>query len=113
GHSGCPHEVDGRRRGVNGPSSRFLMPRLSDRDRIRTILRRDPVWSVYALGDLAPRMFEKTTWFAPDLTLVLHDYGTSILFAPGTGSVREALDHATSPVHLQVQADALAEIARY
>jgi hypothetical protein len=36
-------------------------------------------------------MFSKTLWFTPDLTLVLQDYGTAILFATGPGSVREAL----------------------
>ena len=66
------------------------MPRLTDKDEIRTILRRDPAWSLYALGDLAPPMFGKTQWFAPDLTLVVRDYGTAILFAMGQGSVREA-----------------------
>jgi ribosomal protein S18 acetylase RimI-like enzyme len=89
------------------------MPLLTDKDSIRTILRHDPLWSVYALGDLSSRMYDKTQWFTPDLALVLHDYGTSILFATGTGAVREALEHATSPVHLQVQADALAEIERH
>jgi GNAT superfamily N-acetyltransferase len=89
------------------------MPRRTDIDEIRALLRRDPVWSVYALGDLEPDMASKTRWFAPDLTLVLHDFDTNILFAMGTGSVREALRHVTWPVHLQVQADALAEVARY
>ena len=56
-------------------------------------------------------MFEKCQWFEPDLALVLHDYGTSILFAMGTGSIREALDHVTWPVHLQVRQEALAEVA--
>lgn len=89
------------------------MPRLTNKETIRAILRRDPVWSVFALGDLAPHMFDKTQWFAPDLTLLFHDFGTSILFAMGTGSVREALDHVTWPVRLQVQEDALAEVARH
>ena len=88
------------------------MPPLTDRDQIRTILRRDPAWCVYALADLSPRMFPKCQWFTPDLTLVLQDYDTSILFADGTGSIREALDHVTWPVHLQVQQDALNEVAR-
>ena len=66
------------------------MPALRDKDDIRAILRRDPRWCVYALGDLSARMFPKCQWFTPDLTLVLHDYGTSILFAHGTGSIREA-----------------------
>jgi ribosomal protein S18 acetylase RimI-like enzyme len=68
---------------------------------------------VYALGDLAPAMFPKTTWFTPDLTLIVRDYGTAILFAMGTRSVREALDSVDGPVHLQVQRDALEEIRRH
>jgi ribosomal protein S18 acetylase RimI-like enzyme len=89
------------------------MPRLTDPDEIRRRLRRDPAWSVYALGDLAPPMFPKTMWFEPDLTLVLRDYGTAILFAIGAGSVREALASVDAPVHLQVQRDALDEITRH
>lgn len=89
------------------------MPRLTDVDEIRRRLRRDPAWSVYALGDLAPAMFPRTAWFAPDLTLVLRDYGTTILFAMGTGSVREALDEVEGQVHLQVQEDALDVIRRH
>lgn len=89
------------------------MPRLTDPSRIRALLRRDPVWSVYALGDLSPAMFPKTAWFTPGLTLVLRDFGTSILFAMGADSVREALDHVTWPVHLQVQEDAFQEVSRH
>ena len=89
------------------------MPRLSDKDTIRSILRRDPGWCVYALGDLSFEMFPKTEWFTPDLTMVLRDYGTCILFAMGAGSVRDALDGITSEVHLQVRDDALDEIARH
>ena len=80
---------------------------LTDKERIRALLQRDPRWTVYALGDLTPRMFAKCRWFTPDLTLVLHDYGTCILFADGTGSIPEALDHVSWPVHLQVRQDAL------
>lgn len=58
-------------------------------------------------------MFPKTTWFSPDLTLVVRHYGTAILFAMGTGSVREALDSVQGTVHLQVQRDALDEIRRH
>src|SRR4030095_5673815 len=89
------------------------MPRLTDKNEIRTRLRRDPAWSVYALGDLAPVMFPKTLWFTPDLTLLVQDYGTAILFAMGSGSVREALEWVAGPVHLQVQRDALDEVARH
>ena len=89
------------------------MPRLTDKNEIRACLRRDPAWSVYALGDLEPAMFPKTLWFAPDLTLLVRDYGTAILFAMGPGSVREALECVAGPVHLQVQRDALDEVARH
>jgi ribosomal protein S18 acetylase RimI-like enzyme len=89
------------------------MPRLTDKNEIRSRLRRDRAWSVYALADLAPPMFSKTLWFAPDLTLIVQDYGTAILFAMGPGSVREALEFVTGPVHLQVRRDALDEVARH
>ena len=93
------------------------MPRLTDKNHIRAILRRDPAWCVYALGDLSPHIYGKTQFFSsgfmPDLTLVLHDYGTSILFAMGTGSIREALAEVIWPVHLQVQRDGLNEVARH
>jgi len=89
------------------------MSRLSDIGAIRAILRRDPAWCVYALGDLSPQMFPKTQWFTPDLTMVLKDYGTSILFAMGAGSVPEALEHVVWPVHLQVRADALDAVAQH
>ena len=86
---------------------------LREKNEIRAILQRDPRWCVYALGDLTERMFVKCQFFTPDLTLVLHDYGTTILFAHGTGSIREALDHCSWPVHLQVQEDALEEVERH
>jgi ribosomal-protein-alanine N-acetyltransferase len=89
------------------------MPRRTDVEEIRALLRRDPVWGVYALGDLEPSMAGKTKWFGPDLTLVLHDFNTNILFAMGAASVREALGHVTWPVHLQLQDDALTEVARH
>ena len=89
------------------------MPRLTDKNEIRARLRRDCAWSVYALGDLSPPMFSKTLWFEPDLTLVVQDYGTAILFAMGIGSVREALQSVAGPIHLQVQREALDEVARH
>jgi ribosomal protein S18 acetylase RimI-like enzyme len=88
------------------------VPPVTEKARIRAILRRDPGWCVYALGDLSPAMFPKTAWFTPDLTMVLKDYNTTILFAMGAGSIGEALGHVTWPVHLQVQQDALDAVAR-
>jgi ribosomal protein S18 acetylase RimI-like enzyme len=89
------------------------LPRLTNKDEIRRRLRRDPGWSVYALGDLAAPMFPKTSWFEPDLTLILRDYGTAILFAIGSASVREALQSVDGSVHLQVQREALDEVSRH
>ena len=89
------------------------MPILTNQDDIRAALRRDPIWGVYALSDLDATLFPRTKWFVPDLTLVLDLYETTILFSTGPGGVREALDHVKWPVHLQVQADVLAEVARY
>ena len=39
------------------------MPRIADRAAIRAILSTDLAWCVYALGDLEPRLFERTSWF--------------------------------------------------
>src|SRR3954453_4489909 len=89
------------------------MPRLIDKNEIRTCLRRDRAWSVYALGDPEPPMFPKTLWFVPDLTLIVREYGTALLFAMGPGSVRDALGVVAGPVHLQVKRDALDEVARH
>ena len=89
------------------------MPRLTDQIEIRARLRRDPGWSLYALADLDPAMFPKTRWFVPDLTLVVQDYGTAILFAIGPGSVHEALESLDCPVHLQVKRDVLDQVARH
>lgn len=89
------------------------MPRLVPAHDIRSLLCQDRLWSVYALCDLSPRMFPKTRWFVPDLTLVLHEYGTCILFAMGSRSVFESLHEVSWPVHLQVQKAALEEVERH
>lgn len=89
------------------------MPQLTDRNEIRLALQRDRRWCVYALGDLTPRMYAKCRWFTPGLTMVLKDYGTCILFADGVGGIRDALDHVSWPVHLQVRQDAFDEIGRH
>src|SRR5690606_13735373 len=88
------------------------MPILTDIPHIRTVLRRDPAWSAYALCDLAPDLFPSTRWFTPGLTLVLHAYGTCILFAMDAHALPEAVAHATWPFHVQVQDDVFAEVSR-
>lgn len=86
------------------------MPRLIDPEEIRRILLQDPLWSVYALGDLAPAAFVKSEWFSPGLTLIYKDYGTCILFSFGDGGLPEALKSVSWPVHLQVLPETLTAI---
>lgn len=88
------------------------MPILTDIPHIRTVLRRDPAWSAYALCDLAPELFPSTQWITPGLTLVLHAYGTCILFAMDAHALPEAMAHATWPCHVQVQDDVFVEVSR-
>jgi GNAT superfamily N-acetyltransferase len=88
------------------------MPPLTQPSAVRALLRQDPIWSVYALGDLAPASWPKALWFTPDLTLLYRDYGVSILFALGTASLAEAIPHATFPLHLQLRPDAFAIASR-
>jgi ribosomal protein S18 acetylase RimI-like enzyme len=68
------------------------MPALRDPAVIRSILLTEPAWSVYALGDLAPGLFERCEWFqppggAPALALVYRGFSTPVLFAIGDPSV--------------------------
>lgn len=41
------------------------MPRLTDRDQIRTRLEHNRPWSAYALGDLSPGYWEQSEWYGP------------------------------------------------
>jgi GNAT superfamily N-acetyltransferase len=64
------------------------MPPIHDRDAIRAILRADPRWSLYALGDLAPGYFEHCEWHAtnavaPALLLLYRAVTPPVLFATG------------------------------
>ena len=63
------------------------MPAETDRAAIRARLLVDRAWSVYALGDLAPGLFEHTTWHVAEqgdaLLMVYAGLGTPVLFAIG------------------------------
>lgn len=64
------------------------MPPLRDHAAIRSILSADPVWSVYALGDMAPGFFEHCSWHAPAggepaIVMLYAAFGTPVLFAAG------------------------------
>jgi len=97
------------------------MPRIRDRDAIRTILRADPLWSLYALGDLAPGYFDLSEWYvpsdgAPAVLLLYRAVTPPVLFAAGPSQAVALLaDEAAEPavyLHVQPQA-ALALEPRY
>lgn len=90
------------------------MPPLHDRAAIRAILSEDPVWSVYALGDLAPGFFEHCAWYAPAngeraIVMLFGAFGTPVLFAAGdAGSIEPLLDEIAAPeVYLHVRPEVL------
>lgn len=65
------------------------MPRIHDPSVIRRLLETDRPWSVYALGDLAPRHFSQCTWYGDShdpcsLVLLYHAFATPVLFTLGT-----------------------------
>ncbi len=87
------------------------MPRLFDLAVARTILQSDPVWCVYALGDLEPALAAKCSWYWNEgdlraLVLIYRGYSPPILFVMGqaeltAGLVREiGLEPALS-LHVQ------------
>jgi ribosomal protein S18 acetylase RimI-like enzyme len=63
------------------------MPQLIDRTKIRCILETDRPWAVYALGDLAPALFEHGRWFAAEsgaaIVLLYAAFDPPVLFALG------------------------------
>lgn len=91
------------------------MPFIKDRDEIRQLLRRDPVWAAYALGDLGPEWWPHTTWHRAEeeLALVLRCYATPILWASGTldGLAEEIAGEPGYSV--QVRPSSLPALGRY
>jgi ribosomal protein S18 acetylase RimI-like enzyme len=74
------------------------MPRLTLPAEIRAILHTDRVWSVYAIGDLAPELFAHAVWFRsadtpPALAMLYRGFAPPVLFALGAAEkVRPLLD---------------------
>jgi len=56
---------------------------------VRSLLREDRPWSLYALGDLDPRRAQYCDWFVRgrSLALLYREFGTPILFAAGEPDV--------------------------
>ena len=65
---------------------------------IRSLLRRDPYWSVYALGDLDPRRQHHCQWHVrgSSVALLYREFDTPILFAAGETAVVEDLPDVDS-----------------
>jgi RimJ/RimL family protein N-acetyltransferase len=73
------------------------MPRLHDRERIRSILETERTWTVYALADLEPGLFENAQWFCtanhdePGLGLFFSGFAMPVLITIGTASALESV----------------------
>src|SRR3989442_15899966 len=71
------------------------MPQIADVGAIRALLASDPSWAVYARGDLAPKLFEQTTWYADTgqraLVLRYSGFEPNVLFALGPADRLEPL----------------------
>lgn len=87
---------------------------MTDRDEIRRLLKRDPVWAVYALGDLGDELWPKTSWHraGDELALVLRAFSVPILWS--SGHLDELVDTvADEPRYsVQVRPDALPALSR-
>jgi ribosomal protein S18 acetylase RimI-like enzyme len=64
------------------------MPPVNDPAEIRALLQTDPRWAVYALGDLAPDLFQDSFWLrsangSPALLLLYRGFETPVLFTLG------------------------------
>lgn len=61
--------------------------------RIRALLRRDPCWSVYALGDMDPRRAAFCEWHrhGDSVALLYREFDTPILFAAGAPDVMDCV----------------------
>lgn len=88
------------------------MPEVKDLSRIRTILETDRSWSAYALGDLEPDLFPKTSWFCPSacdraIILLYRGFSTPVLFALGSkqklAELVAEIMHSEPKLYLSVQ----------
>ncbi len=76
---------------------------LTDEADILPYATADPVWCVYALGDLEPPFFADSQWFAcgDTLALVYHGLQPPVLFAAGSvAGFAQTLRHAPLPTSL-------------
>jgi ribosomal protein S18 acetylase RimI-like enzyme len=85
----------------------------TDATAIRTLLHRDPCWSVYALGDLDPRRREHCQWHTrgSSVALLYHEFDAPILWAAGDPGVLEAVPDIDA-CYLQIPETFLAPVER-
>jgi ribosomal protein S18 acetylase RimI-like enzyme len=67
------------------------MPRITDRNAIRSILETDRSWSLYAMGDLEPPLWDESEWYTtpggePALVLLYRGAGTPVLLTVGAAN---------------------------
>src|SRR5262245_15603983 len=72
------------------------MPPVTDPAAIHALLQTDPRWAVYALGDLAPGLFEHAFWLrsegaSPALLLLYGGFEPPVLFTLGAAAKVQAL----------------------
>jgi ribosomal protein S18 acetylase RimI-like enzyme len=72
------------------------MPPTCDPAEIRALLQTDPRWAVYALGDLAPGLFQDSFWLRsadepPALLLLYRGFEPPVLFTLGDAASVQAL----------------------
>jgi ribosomal protein S18 acetylase RimI-like enzyme len=97
------------------------MPPITDPAAIRRRLAADRAWSVYALGDLAPGLFQHTTWHASSdddaLLMLFSAFDTPVVFTIGAAaSIDGLLAEINSPprLYLSIRPEVLSLIhARY
>lgn len=72
---------------------------------VRHLLRRDAVWSAYALGDLDPRRAGFCEWYVrgESVALLYREFDEPILFAMGDPAVLDLVPYE-GPCHLQLPA---------
>ncbi len=93
------------------------MPTTASQTRVREILLRDPGWSLYALGDLDPRLAPHAEWHVGgsdggSVVLVYRGFSPPILFAGGQAAEVTALLDELGPigaVYLHVKRDVVTE----
>ena len=76
----------------------------ADREHVRALLRRDPVWCAYALADLEPPYAEHAAWFVGQeaVLLLYRGFDPPVLFAHGNPTEARRLAEGLPPGPVQI-----------